>query len=503
MNQKTSKNQKQRELSIHMNSTNGITILGLGPGSPDQLTRQAWDWLNRIPTVYLRTRQHPTVASFPAALEVRSFDDYYEQGERFEDVYEQIIQQVLALGRTQSVTYAVPGNPMVAEATGPEILRRASAEGIPVQVIDGLSFLEPTFSALGLDPFPQMALVDAITLGGDYVPSFPPSQPALIAQIYSRETASNLKLTLMSVYPDEFPVRLVHAAGTEQQVVEDLKLFEIDRSPSIGLLTSLYLPPLGEHTSLESFQEVVAHLRDPETGCPWDKEQTHNSLRTYLLEETYEALEALDQEDPVKIQEEFGDLLLQIVLHAQIAAEEGEFTMADIIQGINRKIIHRHPHVFGDVQVKGVSGVLQNWEKLKAEERKENGNGEKGLLDSVPKILAALAQAQQYQDRAARVGFDWADIDPVKDKIFEELKEVEEAPDSESLASELGDLLFAVVNLTRWYKVDAESVLRETNQRFRRRFAYIEQKARQLGRNLNEMTLEEMDVFWEEAKDLE
>lgn len=480
----------------------GITLLGLGPGEPDQLTREAWQWLTGLKRLYVRTRQHPTLDGLPDLLEMVAFDDLYERAERFEDVYEQIVARILELGRNGAVTYAVPGHPFVAEATAPEIMRRAQAEGIAVRVIGGLSFLEPTFAALGLDPFPEMVLVDAITLGGLHTPSFPPTQPALVAQIYSRATASEVKLALGAVYPDEHPVQLVHAAGTAQQVVEDLKLYEIDRSDLTGLLTTLYVPPLSVEGSLEGFQEIVAHLRAPD-GCPWDRKQTHLTLRPYLLEETYEALDALDNEDPVKIAEELGDLLLQIVLHAQIGSEAGTFSMADIIRGIHQKIVRRHPHVFGDVQVNGVSGVLQNWEKLKAEERAEVGDHEKGLLDSIPKALAALTQAQEYQDRAARVGFDWSEIGPVRAKIYEELDEVENAPDAESRAKELGDVLFAVVNLVRWYKVDAESSLRETNQRFRRRFGYVERTAKAQGRDLTKMSLDEMDLLWDEAKRLE
>jgi tetrapyrrole methylase family protein/MazG family protein len=485
-------------------TSKGITILGLGPGNPDQLTRQALDWLNQIPEIYVRTRQHPALSEFPAGLEVFSFDEIYENNEKFEAVYEQIVETVLELGRRpQGVTYAVPGHPYVAETTSPEIVRRARHEGLAVRVIEGLSFIEPTMTALGLDPFPQMVMVDALELAGSNRPSFSPSAPALIAQIYSRAVAADVKLTLNNVYPDDHPVRLVHAAGTASEKVEDLKLYEIDRSKSTGLLTSLYVPPLAPDASFESFQEVIARLRAPD-GCPWDREQTHASLRTNLLEETYEALTALDEEDPDGMREEFGDLLLQIVMHAQIATEENEFTMEQVLEGINRKLVRRHPHVFGEVNVNGVGDVLTNWEKIKADERKaKDANTVKGLLDGVPKSLPALSQAQAIQDRAARVGFDWDEIQGVIDKVKEELDEVFSAGNNAERASELGDLLFAVVNLIRWYHVDAESALRETNSRFRRRFKYIETQARAAGRNLNEMTLAEMDVFWDEAKKLE
>src|SRR3990170_2577465 len=485
-------------------STPGITILGLGPGDPAQLTRQAWDWLQQAPEIYLRTAQHPVVAGFPPQLKVYAFDEYYEKADKFEEVYAQIVERVLELGRRpQGVTYAVPGHPFVAEATGPEIARRAREEGLPVRVIEGLSFLEPVFSALGIDPFPRTALMDAFELGALYHPNFPPDSPALITQIYATFSASAVKLVLNAVYPDEHPVRLVHAAGTTEQVVEDCKLFEIDRSPHIGLLTALYVPPLAADTSLEAFQEVVARLRAPD-GCPWDMEQTHNTLRKYLLEETYEALEALDAEDPDALREELGDLMLQIVLHAQIGVEEGEFTMAEVLQGINQKIVRRHPHVFGETKIDGVDGVLQNWQKLKDQERFDNGVGEtKGMLDGVPKILPALSQSQEIQDRDARVGFDWPDIQPVYEKLFEEIEEVRQAEGDNQRAGELGDLLFAVVNLVRWYKVDAESALRAANTKFRRRFAYIEKRARETGRELTGMTLAEMDQWWDEAKGLE
>lgn len=484
--------------------TPGITLLGLGPGDPAQLTRQAWEWIRRIDEIYLRTAQHPVVAGFPTSLAVHSFDAFYEKADKFEEVYSQIVERVLELGqRPQGVTYAVPGSPFVAEATAPEIARRARAAGLPVRIIEGLSFLEPTFSALGIDPFPRLTLLDAFELGALHHPNLPPDSPALVTQIFDKFSASAVKLALNAVYPDGHPIQLVHAAGTAEQIVEELKLYEIDRSPHLGLLTALYVPPLALDTSLEAFQDVVARLRAPD-GCPWDMEQTHLSLRKYLLEETYEALEALDDENPDALREELGDLMLQIILHAEIGAEDGEFTMAEVLQGINQKIVRRHPHVFGDVKVAGVEGVLTNWQKLKEQERAENGEGEvKGMLDGIPAILPALSQAQELQDRAARVGFDWPAIEPVIAKVQEEMQEVEEAEGAEHQAEELGDLLFAVVNLVRWHKVDSESALRATNAKFRRRFAHIEQRARETGRDLTGMTLAEMDAWWDEAKDLE
>jgi len=480
----------------------GITLLGLGPGDANQLTREAWEVLSSADEIYLRTRQHPTVSSLPSSVKVHSFDDLYEDGESFDEVYAAITEKILELGRRErGVIYAVPGHPFVAESTCPEIARLGCDEGLAVRIVEGLSFLEPTFSAIGLDPYPRLTLFDALTLGDLHVPTFAPDAPVLIAQIYSRLVASEVKSTLTTIYPDQHPVRLIHAAGTKDQIVENLALYEIDRSEHSGLLTSLYVPSLGEGTSFESFQEIVAHLRAP-NGCPWDREQTHESLRKHLLEESYEAIAALDSGDFDSMREEFGDLLLQIMLHSQIASEEGEFTANDVVKGIYDKIIRRHPHVFGDAKVAGVDGVLTNWEKLKAKERTGKGEKEKGMLDGVPLALPALSQAQEYQDRAARVGFDWPVIDEVLDKLIEEAQEVRNAETDFELADEIGDLFFVLVNFARWKKVDAESALRGANMKFKKRFGHIEQTAKKQGRNLSDMKLEEMDALWNEAKKL-
>ena len=478
----------------------GVMLLGLGPGNPDQLTREAWNVLSSADEIWLRTRQHPTVNALPSTLNLHSFDELYENGETFDRVYDTIVEKVLELGRRpQGVIYAVPGHPFVAETTCLKIARIARGEGLPVAIVEGLSFLEPTFSALGRDAYPRLTLFDAMELSMAHVPGFPPNMPVLVAQLYSRLVASEVKMTLNTTYPDEHPVRLVHAAGTTDELVEELKLYEIDRSKHTGMLTSLYVTPLGGGTSFEAFQEIVAHLRAPD-GCPWDREQTHQSLRTHLLEETYEALSAIDDEDVSGMQEEFGDLLLQIVLHAQIANEEGEFSINSLIKNIHDKILRRHPHVFGDLALDDVKGVLQNWEKLKEAERKDNGKKENGLLDGVPRALPALTQAQEYQDRAARVGFDWPVVDGVLDKVVEEIQEIKSATNETELAEEIGDLFFVLVNLARWKKIDAESALRETNLKFKHRFAYIERGAKEQEHSLSDMTLEEMDALWQEAK---
>lgn len=478
----------------------GITLLGLGPGDPQLMTRQAWEVLQSCRELYLRTSHHPVVTSLPDSIQIHAFDSLFDSGRSIEAACFQIVEQVLALGqRPQGVIYAVPGHPYVAEDTSPEIARQAQALGISVRVVEGLSYLEPTFTALGLNPLPHTAMVDALTLAAGHVPPFATSAPAVIAQLHSRVLATQIKQALMSLYPGEHNVQLVHAAGTPQVMVELLALQDIDRSERIAATTSLYLPPLGPATSFEAFLEIIAHLRAPD-GCPWDREQTHQTLRTHLLEETYEVLAALDENDPQAMREEFGDLLLQVVLHAQIASEYGEFNMADILHSIHTKIVSRHPHVFGDLDVKDAQGVLRNWERLKAEERAANGKAEASLLDGVGSTLPALLQAEQYQRRAAHVGFDWPDVQGVLDKLEEELQEVHAARDGSERYNEIGDLLFAVVNLARWYKVEPESALREANLRFRGRFGYIERQAREQGRVITDLSLDEMEALWQAAK---
>lgn len=482
-----------------MDST-GITLLGLGPGNPNLLTRKAWELIQNVTEIHLRSREHPAVSGFPPGLQVHSFDHLYEQEQSFEAVYSLIIGRILELGaRPEGVVYAVPGHPFVAEATTPEIAKRAHQAGIPVQVVEGISFVESVFAALEVDPFPQTVMVDALELGIAHHPLFSPSAPALVAQVYSPAVASEVKLTLMAAYPDEHPVKLVHGAGTASVQVEHLPLYEIDRSPNIGLMTSLYVSPLSDYASFESFQELVAHLRSPE-GCPWDREQTHQSLRPHLLEEAYEVLSALDAGDPRSLQEELGDLLLQIVLHAQIGSEYGEFTMNDVLEHIHTKLVQRHPHVFGELEVAGQDEVIINWERLKAAERKAKGEERHGLLSGVAPALPALAQAESYQKRAARVGFDWPNIHGVLEKIREEIDEVKQASGANERINEIGDLLFTVVNLARWLDVDAESALRKANARFRERFEYIESVARSSGRELDEFTSKEMDELWNQGK---
>jgi tetrapyrrole methylase family protein/MazG family protein len=477
-----------------------ITIVGLGPGDARHLTREAWEILEATQEVWLRTERHPTVTGLPPALTVHSFDDLYDEADDFSRVYEAIVERILRLGgRPQGVVYAVPGHPLVGEATVMSILAAAEEPAVSIRVVEGLSFVEPTLTALKVDALEGLQILDAIALSRHHHPPLNPDFPALVGQLYSRLLTSEVKLTLMNQYPDEHEVVLVHAAGTPEQRILRRPLYRLDRADEAAALvthlTALYIPPLADVTSLEGLQETVAHLRAPE-GCPWDREQTHGSLRAGLLEEAYEALAAIDRGDTEALQEELGDLLLQVLLQTQIATEAGEFKMPDVIAGIDGKLKHRHPHVWGGRAVEGTEEVLHNWEELKREERGQRSS----VLDGVPGALPALQQADTYGRRVARVGFDWPDVSGVADKVREELAELEGATTRERQEAELGDLLFAVANWARWLDVAPETALRKANARFARRFRWLERAAREQGLDLTKLSIDELEDLWQEAK---
>jgi tetrapyrrole methylase family protein/MazG family protein len=329
--------------------------------------------------------------------------------------------------------------------------------------------------------------------------------------------ASAVKLNLMNEYPDDHEVALVQAAGTSDQRVVRCLLYQLDRWDGWGgwgaagadlaqgstgnaqaHLTTLYVPPFRHVASFESLQETVAHLRSPE-GCPWDRQQTHESLRAGLLEEAYELVMAIDQGDLKGLQEELGDLLLQVLLQTQIATEGGAFKMPDVIGGIDAKLKYRHPHVWGGTVVDNTDEVLHNWEALKRQEKGERDS----VLDGVPAALPALQQAYTYGQRVARVGFDWSDVAGVVDKVEEEMDELEAAATRERQEAELGDLLFAVANWARWLDVDPETALRKANARFAHRFGHLEREAGERGLDIADLSIEELEAFWQAAKESE
>ena len=365
--------------------------------------------------------------------------------------------------------------------------------------IDGLGPGSLALETLGIDLSRGVQLHSAAIVAEMYHPPLNPGQPALLGGVDNLDLARQVGRVLQNQYPAAHEVCLLVADGAAAYDKTCMALGQLEALDALPGDAVLFVPPLASLGSFESLQETMAHLRAPE-GCPWDREQSHDSLRPYLLEETYEALDALDRGDLHDLQEELGDLLLQVAFHVQVAVDQDEFRMTDVIEHINRKLIHRHPHVWGEVDVNDSDDVARNWEAIKKQERRDNGKAKASLLDGVSKALPALAQSYNYQERAARVGFDWDQIEQVLDKVSEEIAEIQTAPDKAAQAAEIGDLFFALVNWTRWLDVEPETVLREANARFYRRFHYIELAADQAGRSLAEMNLAEMDALWDEAK---
>ncbi len=476
----------------------GFTIIGLGPGNGRFLTREAWETLTGARIVYLRTSRHPAVDDLPPELPRASFDHIYDSAETFEDVYAAIVEELLRLGQEQDICYAVPGHPFVGESTVSRLVAKAQELGLAVSVLPGLSFIEPMLTAIGLDALDGVQIFDAIELATYAYPPVNPDVPLLVGQVYSRMMASELKQVLTAVYPNEHTVQLVHAASSSAEHVEIVPLYAIDHSSHIDHLSSLYVPPLPYKASLANLAETVAVLRGP-NGCPWDQEQTPQSMRSGFLEEAYEVVEALDADDVAGLREELGDMLYHLVMQAQMAREVEDFTLSDVIADIELKLKRRHPHVWGDWEVADTAEVLRNWEMLK---RAEKTTAPESLLDNIPRSLPALARSQKIQERASKVGFDWPDLAGVMAKVSEELTELQTAVSPEEKAAELGDLLFVLVNVARWLGVDAETALRQANSRFSLRFRKIEELAAQQSLNLQDQDFAALDQLWEEAKKL-
>lgn len=479
-----------------------IKVVGLGPGSIGYITMESWDLIRQAEHLILRTAIHPTVSMLEArGITFTSYDGKYEQAEDFAQLYNAIADDLIAKAQAgMDIVYAVPGSPMVAEKT--VVLLREKVNALPrgqvqLEILPGMSFAEVMYGKLGIDPIDGITIIDA-----EDFEQLPADMPTglILTQVYNQQIASDLKLMLMETLPDEYPVTYVHKLGMPDESIREIPLYELDRQPDIDYLTSVYIKPYApkERFDLSPLQDIIKTLREP-GGCPWDIAQTHESIRKNLIEETYEVIEAIDLQDADLLQEELGDLLMQVVFHARMAEEAGNFSMQDVIDGVTAKLVRRHPHVFGDVQAADAGSALLSWEKVKKAEKKNR----KHILDGVPKDLPALMAAQKLQGKAAKVGFDWQEAEPVWQKVQEELTELREAlaeKSQEHIDEELGDVLFSLVNLARFINVDSELALLACNEKFRQRFAHVEARVNAAGGKWENFTLEQLDEFWHEAK---
>lgn len=499
-----------------------IYVVGLGPGDGGLITEQSWQYLEKGLPVYLRTEVHPSVDELKKKnISYKTFDYLYNTQEDFSHVYGSIVEQLQELSKDGDIVYAVPGSPMVAEQTVVLLREKVPAENLCI--LTGMSFLEVLYTKAGIDPVEGLFIVDSADIEG--LAAMPPSH-VIVTQLYSRHVASEAKISLMKFYDDEAEVTVVHHMSLDDEKIETIPLYELDHLEYIDYLTSLvihknakrhdemamdeldnveyiyddeeeYVDLDGEEEfavdHLKELVDIMAALRGP-GGCPWDKMQTHASLRHCLLEEAYEVIEAINDEDGEHLCEELGDILLQVVFHSQIAKEKGDFTIDDVIDGIVEKMIRRHPHVFGEATEK------PDWEALKEAER---GAKRESIMDGIPKGMSAMLTAQKIEGRAQKVGFYWDNVEDIWAKIDEEIAEFKEAvaqKSTEEMEKEGGDMLFSLISLLEWYKISGENALQRTNHKFLQRFSHVESMVKASGKNWSDFTLDELDAFWVDVK---
>lgn len=483
---------------------NEIMIIGLGASDLEQLPLGIYKKLKSAQYLYVRTEQHPVLEELRAeGLSFTSFDAIYEKNDQFEDVYQEIVRQLLELAKEHSIIYAVPGHPLVAEQTVQLLIEAEKQEKVKIRIEGGQSFLDPIFGALRIDPIEGFQLLDGTSFKRDEVQM---NAHVLIGQVYDAFSASEVKLTLMEKYPDDYEVTIVTAAGSTAESLTKVPLFELDRVMKLDNLTTLYVPPIHEKENRlkewQTLRQIVAELRGP-NGCPWDKEQTHTTLKKYAVEEVYELLQAIDEEDDDHIVEELGDVLLQVFLHAQIGEDNGYFSMEDVLNSIADKMVRRHPHVFGNVKADNTEDVLRNWQQIKSE---ENRNSVDSLLEGEMRTDSSLLTSFNYQKKVAKIGFDWPDVTGAWEKFEEELDEwkIELAEGTkDSQVDELGDVLFTIVNLARFYSLSPEQAMIQANKKFKSRFQFIEQSVKNGKGDFSYYSLEELDQYWKDAKKLE
>ena len=477
-----------------------ISIVGLGPGDISLISQGALDILKSSSRIYLRTEKHPTVDKLKESITYTNLDYFYENEDNFENVYREIAEFIIEKSNEGDLVYAVPGHPRVAERTVSQIEEIAKIKGIEVEVIASMSFVDAMFNYLAIDPADGFKLVDAFEIENSYIDT---NTSMIITQVYDQFIASNVKLRLMECYDYDQEVCIVNGAGVKTlESKKYVPLHELDRGDNLfNYLTSVYIPKSSKkmYNTVHDLEEIMSELRGP-NGCDWDKKQDHETLKRYIIEEDYELCQAIDNDDIDEMIEELGDILLQVVFHCQIGKETGFFDLSEVVNGICNKLIYRHPHVFKNVEV-DMNNFDKTWEDLKKKEKGESTVTEG--LSRIPNHLPALIKAEKIQKKAALVGFDWDDISDVYKKIEEEYKELlDECKEGniKYIKEELGDLLFSIVNLARFLKIDPEESLNLTNNKFIKRFKFIEDSAINSDKNLEDMTLEEMDKLWEKAK---
>ncbi|MBC8587933.1 bifunctional methyltransferase/pyrophosphohydrolase YabN [Paratissierella segnis] len=478
-----------------------IYIIGLGPGNEELLTLGAIERIESGRKNFLRTENHPSVKYFERHnIPYKSYDYIYDSEDEFNDVYVLIVEELKKESESEEeINYYVPGNPLVAERTVELLLE----ENLDIEIVSGMSFIEPMIELVGRDPINGLKIVDGAVFNSSMVDI---NVDLIITQTYNQRILSEVKIILSEIYGDDYNVYLVQNAGVRGKEKKlCIPIYKLDRLIETGPLLSIYVPKIDKNIKkVFDFNDIMGIMKVLRGvgGCQWDAKQTHDSIRECLIEEAYEVVDAIDNNDIDNIIEELGDLLLQVVFHCQIAYEEGEFFPIEVTSALANKLIFRHPHVFQEKKIVNSDEVVYNWNKLKYGKRDITGLIDK--INNIPK-LPALMTSFKVQEKAAEVGFDWDDIKGPIDKVDEEFKEVLEALEDfgggdKRVEGEIGDLLFAVVNLSRLLDVNPEIALNRTIRKFVKRLKFMEDKSEELEIKLENMTLNEMEILYQEAK---
>ncbi|MFT8347719.1 nucleoside triphosphate pyrophosphohydrolase [Clostridium saccharoperbutylacetonicum] len=482
-----------------------IKIVGLGPGDKDALTIGTVYEFKNTKNIFLRTEKHPTVDYLiEKGIKFGTYDNVYENTENFDEVYLNIANDLLVKHNSLGdLIYGVPGHPLVAEKSVFNLIELCKENNVEYKIIPAVSFIDAMIESIKIDPIEGLKVIDAFDIGNQILDK---RIGTIITQVYNQLIASEVKLKLLEQYNDETDIYYVRAAGIKgQESIRKIPLFELDMQEDIDYLTSVYIPKdMNNKKDFNDLLQIIEILRG-ENGCPWDREQTHESLKKSLVEESYEVIDAIDQADDDSLIEELGDVLLQVVFHASIGKEDGYFDINDVIGAICDKMISRHPHVFKrSSELNSSEEVLVNWDELKKKEKGYNTITEE--MNGITKGLPALLRAHKVQEKAKKVGFDFEDISFAINKVKEELKEVIDVYNTENvekITEEVGDLLFSCVNVARFLKVDEEVALNYTIDKFIKRFAYIESVAKEKNIELTKTSLDEMDKLWEISKKID
>ncbi|MGL5647357.1 MAG: nucleoside triphosphate pyrophosphohydrolase [Clostridium sp.] len=481
-----------------------IKIIGLGPGAKEALTMGALMLLEESNQIYFRTEIHPTVDFIKEKnIKFKTYDEYYNKYDSFDDVYMNIAEDLIKKYDevNEDIVYAVPGHPLVAEKSVSNLMNLCDEKGIEYEILPAVSFIDAMMDRLKIDPIEGLKIIDAFDIGNQILDK---RIGTIITQVYNPFIASEVKLKLLESYNDETEIIYVRAAGIKGlESIRRIPLYELDMQEDIDYLTSIYMPRDEENKKdIYDLIQIVDILRG-DNGCAWDREQTHKSLRNAIIEESYEVADAIDKEDDDALIEELGDILLHVVFHAAIGKEDCYFDLGDIIGGICEKMIYRHPHVFKEGDEISSKEVENNWEELKKKEKGFDTVAEEVL--AIAKALPAVERAEKVQVKTSKAGFDWKEefIKGASAKVIEELNEVLDVyktDDEDRIKEEVGDLFFACVNISRFLNVNGEESLNLATDKFIKRFKKVEEASLKSGKNMKEMSTEELDKLWNEAK---